>query len=236
MTAPILELDALVVGKAGAAAVGPISLSIGGGEVLALLGPNGAGKSTLIRALIGLAPRLSGAIRINGATVAQAARPQAFAALGVGYAPQGRRVFPGLTAKENLHASTDQPRSARNAALEDVFALFPQLAERRRSEAWRLSGGEQQMLAIGRALMRRPSLLLLDEPSLGLAPIVAESVFRAVAQIRDRGVTTLLAEQSVGRALAIADRAAVMAHGKLTALGAPDQIRNEPLLVDAYLG
>lgn len=236
MNQPALELDALVVGKAGIAAVGPVSLTIGPGEIMALLGPNGAGKSTLLRALIGLAPRLSGSIRINGATIPLAARPQAFAALGVGYAPQGRRVFPGLTAAENLHAASDLPKPAREADLAEVFALFPRLAERRRSEAWRLSGGEQQMLAIGRALMRRPRLLLLDEPSLGLAPIVIDGLFHAIEQIRDRGVATLLAEQSVRRALDIADQAAVMARGRITTLGAPDDVRADPLLVDSYLG
>jgi len=235
MTTPVLALKDIVVGHPSAPRLGPVSLEIQVGEALALLGPNGAGKSTLLRAIVGLEDLASGQIAVEGDAVRAWSALRA-ARAGIGYAPEGRRPFPGLTAEENLLSVADVGRQERDGRLADIYSLFPQLVRRRRAEAWRLSGGEQQMLAIGRALMRRPRLLLLDEPSLGLAPKVLSELFAAIAEIKARGVTILLAEQTVGEALAIADRAAFLSAGGIVASGPADAYTDYEMLASRYLG
>lgn len=233
MTGPALVLSDVIVGAAAAPAVGPVSLSLGPGEALALLGPNGAGKSTLLRVLVGLAPA-HGRVEIDGGE-APLGDPLALSKMHIGYAPEGRRPFPGLTVDENLLAASDEGRRDRNVRLAEMYARFPALAARRRSEAWRLSGGEQQMLAIARALMRRPRLLLLDEPSLGLAPKAVEGLFQTIADIKADGVAIVLAEQNIGPALAIADQAVILANGVVRAAGPPQSLGGPAKIAAAYL-
>ena len=230
MTAPLLDIQELVVGPMEAPWLGPVSLQVGHGGALAFLGPNGAGKSTLLKAIMGLARPSSGAIRLCGAPITAKSRRQ------VGYAPEGRRPFPGLTTEENLLAVSHETFRRRSARLAEVYEQFPALAQRRHAEAWRLSGGEQQMLAIGRALMRRPQLLLLDEPTLGLAPSTIDLLMAALAQIRQEGVAVVLAEQRVGDALAFADQVAFLAQGQVSAAGKAAEFSDIDAISRRYLG
>jgi branched-chain amino acid transport system ATP-binding protein len=233
MTRPILALEDIVAGPAEAPWLGPISLSLFSSSIIALLGSNGAGKSTLIRLIAGLETPNAGSLRIDGEIV-PAGNPRGVAQRGIGLAPEGRRVFPGLTTLENLLAVSEDPRLTRNHRLAEMFDLFPALAARRRSEAWRLSGGEQQMLAVARALMRRPRVLLLDEPSLGLAPQLTATLFATFGAIQKSGVSILLAEQNIGHATAIADQVIVMAHGRVVASGPPSDFGNPEDIAAAY--
>ena len=233
MSAPLLSLTGIAAGPPGAPWLGPLSLAVEAGEMVAVLGPNGAGKSTLLNVVMGLARPTAGAAMLAGAPL-PFGDPIAIARRGVGIAPEGRRVFPGLTVAENLHAVADDGRAARTARLREIFDLFPPLEARRRSEAWRLSGGEQQMLAIGRALMRRPRLLLLDEPSLGLAPMTAATLFKAIGQIRAEGVAILIAEQNIGHALAQADRAIILSQGRIQVEGPPAALGDPAAIAGRY--
>lgn len=234
MTHAALEITNFRLGPETNPRLGPLSLTLQAGEALALLGPNGAGKSSLLRTIIGLETPNAGTITLNGAPM-QLGDPIAMAKSGIGYVPEGRRVFPGLTAAENLLAVSDASRGERRARMAEILALFPALEARLQSEAWRLSGGEQQMLAIGRALMRRPNILLLDEPSLGLAPQTAATLYAALADVRLGGVAILLAEQNVADAAALADRAAILISGKLVAEGPADTVATPESLAAAYL-
>lgn len=234
MTGALLTIDGARIGAAETALLGPLSLSVSAGEAVALFGPNGAGKSTLLRAIMGLEALDGGTIEFDGAPV-KANAPADMARAGAGYVPEGRRVFPGLTARENMLAASDDPRPQRSARMEEMLALFPPLAGRLKSEAWRLSGGEQQMLAIARALMRKPKLLLLDEPSLGLAPNTASGLFGALAAVRQSGVAILIAEQNAAAASRLASRAAVLAGGKIVAEGPAHAIAEPNSLAATYL-
>ena len=207
-----LELDALTVRHAEGVAVDHASLSCAAGEVVALMGANGAGKSSLIRAVAGADPLESGAIRLDGRDIA-GLRLEQRARAGIGWCPEGRRLFPGLTVAETLDVAATGSTSLRNRALERVFALFPALRDRRDATAWTLSGGQQQMLAIARAVIAEPKVILLDEPSIGLAPVVLDDVFAAIRRLAESGAAVLLAEQVVPRALAVADRAIVLRRG-----------------------
>ena len=235
MSGPVLSIEGLVVGDGAAPRLGPVDFSVAAGQALAVLGPNGAGKSTLLRTIVGLERPAAGRIAVSGQPLPPG-DPLKAAALGVGYAPEGRRPFPGLTTEENLTAVADVGRALRGQRLEEAYALFPRLAERRRQEAWRLSGGEQQMLAIARALMRAPKLLLLDEPSLGLAPMTAAGLFDAIAAIRDSGVAILLAGQNIARAAAVADHAAILVGGHVVAEGPPAALGDAAAIAARYLG
>ncbi len=224
MTPPILELGGISVSRGGAPVLHDISLSIGAGETVALLGANGAGKSTLLRAVMGLVPIAAGTINFGGQPIG-GLPPEARARLGIGYVPEGRRVFPGLTVRENLDVAGPGNAAERRRRRDEIYVLLPQLAERQNQAGWRLSGGQQQMLAMGRALMAAPRLLLLDEPSLGLAPKLARGVFAALARIADGGAAVVLAEQNVTLALSAARRGIIIRHGQVALDGDAAAVR-----------
>ncbi|WP_454622332.1 ABC transporter ATP-binding protein [Bradyrhizobium cenepequi] len=234
----MLACKDLTVAYGDIVALQGVTLEIGRGETVALIGANGAGKTTLLHAISGLNPVQSGDIVFEGTSVARLASDRRVA-LGIAQAPEGRRIFPGLTVDENLALATVTWRRWREPIagdLERVFDLFPRLKERRRQLGWSLSGGEQQMLAIGRALMARPRLLLLDEPSLGLAPRLAEEVYERVRQIADSGLTILVVEQNTVLALSVADRAYVLETGRIVLHGAADDLKQNTRVREAYLG
>lgn len=214
MTRPLLEIIGLSAGYGGAPVLDRVDFGLAAGEAVGLLGANGAGKSTLLRALTGLHPASSGRILLDGAPLDRLPT-QGRARAGLGYAPEGRRVFPGMSVRDNLEVASFEPRHERRRDVERCFSLFPQLAEKAAEAAWRLSGGQQQMLALARALMGRPRLLLLDEPTLGLAPAVAAEVLAKIGEIARSGVAVLVAEQSAARLPPAALRAAALAGGRI---------------------
>jgi branched-chain amino acid transport system ATP-binding protein len=234
---PLLEIRALHVAYGDVEVLRGVELAVREGELVALLGANGAGKTTTLRAVAGLVPARSGEILLRGeplSRVPAAAR----AGLGVALVPEGRELWPQLTVEENLllgaWARTARPRARAN--LDRVHALFPRLLERRRQLAGSLSGGEQQMCAIGRALMSEPRLLMLDEPSLGLAPIVVDQVFRVVAELHAAGMTVLLVEQNLRKALELAQRGTVLETGQVKLSGTSADLLANPAIRAAYLG
>ena len=232
--APLLTVEHLGVSYGHVRAVETVSFAVQAGEAVAILGANGAGKSSVVRAIAGVV-RASGVMTLNGQRI-DGLPSHRRAALGLGYVPEGRRVFADMTVRENLQMGAYlQPRTVA-AGLELVFTTFPRLAERQRQLAATLSGGEQQMLAIGRALMRSPTLLMLDEPSLGLSPILVQVIYRALLDIRRRGTTLLLAEQSAHVALGLSDRAYVLETGRVVLQGDASSLRNDSRIEAAYLG
>ncbi len=236
-TAPLLALDKLAVSYGGIKAVKGIDLHVGRGELVCLIGANGAGKTTTLKGICGVQPVSSGTVRYDGEDVT--GRP-AFELVrrGLAMVPEGRGVFGALTIEENLamgaYIRTDRAGIA--ADIERVFALFPRLKERRRQTAGTLSGGEQQMLAMGRSLMSRPRLLLLDEPSMGLAPLMVQKVFETVHAVSKEGVTILLIEQNAKLALEVSHRGYVMESGEITLAGDAKQLLVDPAVRAAYLG
>lgn len=214
-----------------------VSLEVYRGEVVAILGPNGAGKSTLLRAIMGLVRLSGGGIFYRGEAVHRLP-PNRRVDLGIGYVPEGREVFSEMTVLDNLRMGSLSPRSRRHLGrnLETVYQLFPVLREREYQLAGTLSGGEQQMLAIGRALMTEPEILILDEPSLGLAPKVQAHIFSTIEELNARGVTILLVEQNVRRALAVCHRAYVLEAGELVVSGSRAELLSNPQVERAYLG
>ena len=232
---PLLELDRLEVRYGTVAAVRNLSLEVAEGEIVGLIGPNGAGKSTTLHAIVGLVPTAGGDVRVAGSSI-RGRSPEDVARSGIGLVPEGRRVFPDFSVEENLRLGlAARGTDGADAALAEVYDRFPVLAEHRRRPAGALSGGQQQQLAIGRALVAGPRLLLLDEPSLGLAPTVVDLVFDLLAGIRDRGVTILLVEQRAQRTVAFADRTYVIANGALRATLGPADADATDTLVAAYL-
>ena len=233
----MLALDSVAAGYGDVLAVRSISLEVAPGECVALIGANGAGKTTTLRAIAGLLPLRGGRILFEGRPLAGLA-PREIVALGLAHVPEGRQVFASLTVLENLEmgARTPVARAARRETLDEVFALFPRLKERAPQAAGTLSGGEQQMLAIGRALMARPRLLLLDEPSLGLAPIAVRSIMEIVATVNHRGTTILLVEQNVRRALALCGRGYVVENGVVALVGSREELLRSDHVRQAYLG
>jgi branched-chain amino acid transport system ATP-binding protein len=234
----MLEIQGLSVAYGSVGVLHDVTLAVHPGEIVALIGANGAGKSTLLKAVSGLLRPRAGSIRLEGAELVGRA-PEAVARLGVAHVPEGRRIFPGLTVRENLLVgAAARPRGAGGVepALEEVYRLFPRLGERRRQRGWSLSGGEQQMLALGRGLMARPRLLLLDEPSLGLAPKLVREMFDTIQAINAAGATVLLVEQNAYLALQVARRGYVLENGRIAladdaaALARRDDVRA------AYLG
>jgi branched-chain amino acid transport system ATP-binding protein len=209
-----------------------VSLAVEEGRITALLGRNGAGKTTTLRSLMGLTPARQGRIEMFGRDTTHWP-PYRIAALGVGYVPEGRRIFPNLTVTENLRVPIVRPGSWNE---ERVFALFPRLAERRHNRGRQLSGGEQEMLAIGRTLILNPRLLILDEPSQGLAPLIVREVFRVVAQMRDEGISVLLVEQNARMSLEIADHAYVLDNGSVAYSGAAAELRADEARVQELAG
>ena len=233
---PVLELDMLGVRYGPVSAVRALSLEVRAGEIVGLIGPNGAGKSTTLHAIMGAIPSETGDIRLSGVSIRGRA-PDAVARAGVALVPEGRRIFGELTVEENLRLGLAgrRTRVGAEAALEAVYALFPIVREFRSRHAGALSGGQQQQLAIGRALAAEPDLLLLDEPSLGLAPKIVDIVFGALAEIRRRGITVLLVEQRAQRTVAFADRTYVLAGGSLRLTLTPADATDTDSMVAAYL-
>ncbi|WP_455713838.1 ABC transporter ATP-binding protein [Streptomyces vinaceus] len=231
----ILELADLHVSYGAISALRGVDLVVREGEVVALLGANGAGKTTALRTISGLHRPASGEVRFCGERVDGIAS-HAVVGLGIGHAPEGRRVFADMTVLENLHMGAYRFKRLRQEDLDRVFALFPRLAERRTQQAGTLSGGEQQMLAMGRALMGRPELLLLDEPSMGLAPLVVAQIFEIIKEINAQGTTVLLVEQNAARALRIADRGYVLETGRITLHAPAHELLDDPRIRAAYLG
>ena len=238
MSHPMLALDAVEMAYGAIQAVKGVSLEVRAGEVVAIIGANGAGKSTLLKGIVGLEPLAAGRLMIDGQDCTDM---PAHLRVGVGVAlsPEGRGVFPDQTVRENLMlgAYTARRDVARvNALIAQEFERFPRLAEREHQLAGTLSGGEQQMLAISRALMSQPRLLLLDEPSLGLAPLIIADIFRSIRALRASGLTILLVEQMANQALAVADRAYVLETGRITVQGTGAELLNNPAVRAAYLG
>nr|WP_233201709.1 ABC transporter ATP-binding protein [Cryobacterium sp. Y11] len=214
-----------------------IDLEVAQGEVVAILGSNGAGKSTTLRVASGAVSSRAGQVWFDGAEITNMPSHQ-IVARGMAHCPEGRRLFSGLTVEQNLHLGV-RSKSARKVApatLDDVYTVFPILKERRNQLAGSMSGGEQQMCAIGRALMAKPRLLLLDEPSLGLAPIIIQEVFEVIRQIRQTGVTVLIVEQNVSQTLDVVDRAYVIERGRVVLEGTAIEMKNDKNVQRAYLG
>jgi len=236
MTA-LLEADGIVAGYGDIVAAHSVSFAAAAGEITALVGANGAGKTTTMRALAGVLPLRNGALRFDGREIGTL-RAHARVEAGIVLVPEGRLIFPHMSVAENLRIGAINPRARAGAAAtaEEIYALFPRLAERRSQLGGTLSGGEQQMLALGRGLMARPKLLLLDEPTLGLAPIVVRLIFETIARLRETGLSIVLAEQDVGQTLAIADRAYVIENGRIAFDGKGSALLGDPRVKSAYLG
>jgi branched-chain amino acid transport system ATP-binding protein len=234
-----LELDHVVAAYGKVEALRGITLRVEEGEIITLLGANGAGKSTTLRAISGLMQPRSGTLRFAGQSLARLA-PEKIVRLGIAHVPEGRRIFPGLTVRENMVlGGSNRPRAPKGeieADVERMFDIFPELRAFAGALGWTLSGGQQQMVAIARGLMSRPRLLLLDEPSLGLAPLIVQQVFKVIGDIRASGTTVLLVEQNAHMALSIADRGYVLETGKLVIEGKPAELWNNEEVRAAYLG
>lgn len=231
----LLQLEDITVAYRGVPAVRNLSLTVEEGETVCLIGANGAGKSSTLKAALGLVPLSGGSIRFAGQAI-HGRRTESIVERGIGVAPEGRRVFPGLSVLENLKVGHRKRAGALAACLEDVYQLFPKLAQRKAQMGWSLSGGEQQMLTIGRAMMGKPRLLILDEPSLGLAPLVTADVFQAIREIGKRGTAVLVVEQNAKIALAAAARAYVLETGKLVLEGKASELGAHPKVMSAFLG
>jgi branched-chain amino acid transport system ATP-binding protein len=233
---PLLEVYNLCAGYGDTDVLRGIDLTVSAGEIVAVLGSNGVGKSTLNRVISGILRPRAGAIRFDGAAI-ECERPAAIVARGLIHVPEGRRIFPNLSVAENLDLGSYRRAAERRAAnRERVYAIFPRLFERRTQRAGTLSGGEQQMLAIGRGLMAEPRLIILDEPSLGLSPLLVEELFALIARIHGDGVAVLLVEQNVAQSLEIASRAYILAEGQCVMSGPSAEIGANPELKRAYLG
>ena len=236
MADPILSITGLYAGYGATEILRGIEHDVAPGEIVAVLGSNGAGKSTLNRAISGVLRPWRGAIRFDGAQT-ERAKPSAIVSLGLIQVPEGRRIFPNMTVAENLDLGCYRRARARRAEnRERVYGVFPRLKERATQLAGTLSGGEQQMLAMGRALMARPKVLLMDEPSMGLAPIMVDKIFEVVGDIHSRGTTILLVEQNASRALQLANRGYVMESGEITMSGQSKALLDDPKVRAAYLG
>jgi branched-chain amino acid transport system ATP-binding protein len=235
MTAPRLSIDALEVRYGTVPALLGVSLVVGTSEAVALLGANGAGKSTLMKAVIGLLRPAAGRIAFDGRPI-EGLRADRRARLGIGYCPEGRRTFPGMTVRENLAVACWAGARARARRMDEIFAMFPALAERQSTRAWQLSGGQQQMLALGRSLMDAPRLLLLDEPSLGLSPLLTDEVLGRIPDIVAGGTSVLLAEQNAAKALRICARAVVLKLGRVVATGPAADLAASEQVQAAFLG
>ena len=236
---PLLSLDGLVVRYGEIEALHGVSLAIDSGEVVTLLGANGAGKSTTLRTISGLLKPAAGSVMFDGKSIAGLA-PEAIVRLGIAHVPEGRRLFPGLTARENIMLGASNRGRIGKAQLvresDEMFDLFPDIRPLADALCWTLSGGQQQMVAVARGLMAKPRLLLLDEPSLGLAPVIVQKVFAIIGEIRRRGTTVLLVEQNARMALSVADRGYVLETGRMAVSGSPAQLWSNDEVRAAYLG
>ncbi len=219
----------------GRTVLGPVSLAVSPGTVVAVLGANGAGKSTLLRAIVGVSAQAGGRIWM-GATEISGWPVERRVRAGIGWSPEGRRLFSGLTVAENLDVAAPGNAESRTARIEAMLRRFPILADKRNETAWRLSGGQQQLLAIARAVIAEPAVVLLDEPSLGLAPVMRDQVFASVRSLADAGAAVLLAEQDTGRALAVADRVVVLSRGRLLLDWPTEMAAGNPNFAQALMG
>src|SRR5215475_3894871 len=235
----LLELENVIAAYGHIRALKGLTLAVEEGEIVALLGANGAGKSTTLRVISGLMAPQSGTVRFAADSIG-GLPPGAIVKLGVAHVPEGRRVFPGLTVRENIilgGSNRARPaRAALEADAERMFGIFPEIKPFEGALGWTLSGGQQQMVAIARGLMSRPKLLLLDEPSLGLAPLIVQQVYRVIADIRRQGTTVLLVEQNAHMALSVADRGYVLETGQLVVQGRPEELWDNEDVRTAYLG
>jgi len=233
----VLELSRVSASYGSVPAISDVSIAVGEGEAVGLLGANGAGKSSTLRAISGLLKLSSGAVRFAGTDLA-AMPAYRIPELGIAHVPEGRQVFPEMTVEENLEIGAYVPKAkaARAQTMELVYGIFPRLAERRRQLAGTMSGGEQQMLAVGRGLMLKPRLLMLDEPSLGLAPVITDITFAKIQEIHAMGTAVLLVEQNVSRALTLVERAYVLESGKVITHGTSAELANNKQVQTAYLG
>lgn len=235
----MLKIENLTVYYGYVRALENVSLNVEKGEIITLIGGNGAGKTTTLMSISGLVEKTSGKVIFNGTDISRM-KPEKIARMGIAHVPEGRKIFSGMTVKENLIAGTQANRSLSKQKIEELiernFELFPRLKERVTQAGGSLSGGEQQMLAIARGLMMDPDLIMLDEPSLGLAPIVVEDIFELITKIRDQGKTVLLIEQNASMALSIADRGYVLETGNVTLSGTGKELLSNPDVKKAYLG
>ncbi len=233
----MLKLDAVSASYGSVPAISGVSIEIAEGEAVGLLGANGAGKSTTLRVISGLVKLKSGVIRFAGTDLASLP-PHRIPELGIAHVPEGRQVFPEMTVQENLEIGAYVPRAKaeRSSTLDLVYGIFPRLAERRKQLAGTMSGGEQQMLAVGRGLMLKPRLLMLDEPSLGLAPVMTDLTFEKIAEIHKMGTAILLVEQNVSRALSLVQRAYVLESGRVIMHGSSAELSGNKQVQAAYLG
>ncbi len=233
----MLEISDLKVSYGAIQALRGINLSLNEGEIVALIGGNGAGKSTTLQTISGLLKPVSGSIRFLGEEITGIA-PQDIVSRGIVHVPEGRRIFSSLTVEENLEmgAYLQQDKAAKQRNMEEAFNRFPRLKERRKQAGGTLSGGEQQMLAIARAIMANPKLLLLDEPSMGLSPVLVEQIFDIIESINEQGTSILLVEQNAQMALSIANRGYVLETGRIVLSGEADGLLHDPMVIEAYLG
>ncbi len=235
----LLELSGLVAGYAVGVVLKGLDIEVAEGEIVALLGANGAGKTTTLRAISGLVPFVKGQITLAGQSLT-GLTPEEVVRLGIAHVPEGRRVFPGLTVRDNILLGGSNRRGVGRRVLErevdETLDLFPDLIRLQHALGWTLSGGQLQMVAVARGLMAKPRLLLLDEPSLGLAPLIVQQVFRLIADIRARGTTVLLVEQNAHVALSVADRAYVLETGLVLVSGRPEELWGNAQVRAAYLG
>ena len=235
MSGPLLHVDGLRAGYGAVRVLNGLDFSVADGEIVVILGANGAGKTTTMRAISGMISR-TGSVEFDGASIVNA-KPDAILRSGISQVPQGRGTFSDLTVEDNLLAGGYTVKKTRNADLARWYEMFPRLAERRDQRAGSLSGGEQQMLAISRAMMNRPRLLLCDEPSLGLAPLVTQDLFKVLGELRDEtSMALLIVEQNAGLALELADRAYVLETGDIIATGTGDELLADDTIKEAYLG
>jgi branched-chain amino acid transport system ATP-binding protein len=237
MSQAILAIDSLAAGyEPGSAIVRGVSLEVKAGEIVTILGPNGAGKSTLIKAIAGLVPKFSGSVALDGEDITDSAA-HLLARQGLGFVPQTENVFTLMSIADNLRLAADiLPKPERAAKIDQMFTLFPDLARQRQLAAGRLSGGQRQMLAVARALIASPRILMLDEASAGLSPKLVGQVFAKLAEIRHTGITILMVEQNARAALALADRALILVEGKAAHEGKAADIASDPMIRELYLG
>jgi branched-chain amino acid transport system ATP-binding protein len=235
----LLEVANLTVGYGAATAIDDVSFDVARGEFVTFIGPNGAGKTTLLNSLMGMLQQKSGTVTFNGEEL-KSLPPETRVARGIVIVPERRELFPGLSVEDHLRLGAfllrGRGRARMTAALDRIYALLPKLGERRRQLAGTLSGGEQQMVAVGRALMAEPQLLMLDEPSTGLAPRVTEEIFEAIDRLKAEGMTGILVEQNAHLALSVADRGFVLEVGNVVASGSAKDLRNDPRVLAAYIG
>jgi len=233
---PLLKVNDIQTFYGAIQALKGITLEVHAGEIVTLIGSNGAGKSTTLRSISGIVPPKVGTIVFEGREIQEMAGPQV-AAIGIAQSPEGRRIFPRMTVRENLEMGAFTRKDAEiEQDITRVYDLFPRLKEREKQKGGTMSGGEQQMLAMGRALMARPKLLLLDEPSLGLAPVIVDKIYEIVREINQQGTTILLVEQNANYALDVSTRGYVLETGTIALTDSSEKLRNDPRVQDAYLG